>query len=92
MIDKQFGIFILHIIVGLFLTYLAYMIINNKKIPFAIGIILVAVSIFVIGFHIYIYFFKKNRKNDGEKLRGYNFNAKDKTYDIIGGLGGINWI
>lgn len=90
MINEQFGFFIFHIILCLFLTYLAYMIINHKKISNSIGFILFGTSIFLISVHIYMFFFK-NRTNSGEKLRGFNFDTKDKKYDIIGGVGGLGW-
>jgi type IV secretory pathway TrbL component len=91
MINEQFSFFIFHIIISLFLSYLAYMIINYKKIPNSIGYILFGTSIFIISVHVYMYFFKKNDTDSGKKLRGLNFDTKDKKYDIIGGVGGLGW-
>ncbi len=90
MFDKKFSIFIFHIIVGVFLGYLSYMIINDKKIRKEVGIILFITSIFVITVHSYIYFFKE--KKDTKSLRGISFTPKDKKYDSIGGIGGVGWI
>lgn len=90
MINEQFSFFIFHIIISLFLSYLAYMIINYKKIPMSFGYILFASSILVISLHMYIFFFK-NKIDSSQKLRGLNFDTKDKKYDIIGGVGGLGW-
>jgi len=93
MFDKKFSIFIFHIIVSVFLGYLSYMIINNKKIRKEVGIILFITSIFVISVHSYMYFFKQKKETkDTKSLRGISFNPKDKKYDSIGGIGGIGWI
>jgi len=90
MFDKKFRIFIFHIIVSVFLGYLSYMIINDKKIRKEVGIILFITSIFVISVHSYMYFFKETK--DTKSLRGISFNPKDKKYDSIGGIGGIGLI
>ena len=92
MINIKLSIFILHIVVGLFLGYLSFMIMNHKEISFFVGVAVLLTSFFVVIVHTYLYFAKTNNPSVNKKQRGLSFNPNNTDYDIIGGAGGLGWL
>lgn len=86
---KQGTILAIHLVVAAFLSYLAYMIINKKKIPILVGILIAFLAIGAIA--VQVYFYWSYRKYVDSKQQGLSF-PKDKKYDPIGGIGGTGWL
>ena len=94
-VAKNLVVLISHIVMGLFLGLLSFMIIKGNKIPVPAGILLMISSISMIIFHFYVYFYnykKSKNKDDIIKARGLNFDPNDPNYDYIGGVGGLGWM
>lgn len=91
-------VLISHIVIGLFLGWLSFMIIKGNEIPVPAGILLMISSICIFIFHFYVYFYNhkksknKDKKNGIIKERGLSFDPDSPDYDYIGGIGGIGWL
>jgi branched-subunit amino acid transport protein AzlD len=85
----------IHIVIGVFIIYLSYLILEKRQIPNFIGMLLmIFISVFLIVINIYIY---KNTNNDKSqeqtKLRGFNVDPNDSRFKPIGGVpGGVTWV
>ena len=85
---------LVHIILTLFLIYLALNIIHRNSILPNIGYVLISMIIFIIVFHIYDLLYKKslNKKIEEKPETSHGIltrKREDPGYDIIGGISGF---
>lgn len=92
---NKIAIIIIHIILTLFLIYLALNIIHKKSISSDMGYVLISMIIFIIIFHIYDLLYKNSLKKEKDQEKPQTSQGiltrkrDDPGYDIIGGIGGF---